>query len=105
MKKISILIGIIISFCTLIGIVLATDKYVAKAKDLAITNLRLEQKITQDYNRDLQERIWKIEDRYGTDCAKMPESVRKIYRDMKEEQKLQDKILEQMIKQVQEKGK
>ena len=101
MKKLQILIGTVIGICTLIGIVLATDGYVAKAKDLEMTNMRLDQKIIQDYTRDIQERIWRLEDKFGTDCSKMPADLRKTYRELLDEKALQDKILDELIKKVQ----
>ena len=103
MKKLAALIGITIGICTLIGIILTTDSYFAKASEVKMLEYRVDQKIIQDYTRDLQERIWKIEDRFGTDCSTMPEGVRTTYRELKAEKELQDKILDEIIKKVQEK--
>ena len=104
MKNLQTLIAVTLGICSLIGIILATDTYFAKAKDMKMLELRVDQKIQQDYNRDLQERIWRIEDKFGIDCSKMPENVRKTYREMKEEKELQDKILEELIKKAQGKN-
>ena len=68
-KKISIYAGAVLAICSVIGVLFAVDNYVAKAEDVRQLSLRLEQKIQQDAARDLQNRIWMLEDRYnGKPC-------------------------------------
>ena len=58
------------------GLAFSLDSYVAKAKDLRQVEVRLDQKIVQDRIDFLQGQIWKLEDRYGTDCNMMKDTVR-----------------------------
>ena len=53
----------------------------AEAQDKRITTIeiRLNQKILQDRANYLQERMWRLEDRYGT-IDKMPLEIRQEYR-------------------------
>jgi hypothetical protein len=77
------IVGGIVAFITIVGGVWAANDYVAKQKDLDYLSMRLEQKIQADEVRQLQQEMWRIEDRYGTDVRKMPESIRCRYRDIK----------------------
>ncbi|MFH2074878.1 MAG: hypothetical protein ABIJ57_05955, partial [Pseudomonadota bacterium] len=66
------------------GVIAAEDRY-AKAVELAGMSKRLEQKITQDRAKALQEQMWRIEDRHGADPDRMPEVVRDLYRRLRAE--------------------
>lgn len=94
MKKATTIISIILGLCTLAGVVIGFDHYFAKAEDLdclakkeKVTLIakslnraiqRLDQKILQDKCDWMQNRIWKLEDRYLD--KKMPPSVKEEYR-------------------------
>lgn len=65
------------------------DRY-ASAKDLDLIAMRLEQKIQQDRSSALQQRIWKLEDRYE---GEMPVEVYDEYRLLKEDKNRIDLML------------
>jgi hypothetical protein len=86
----------IISFIGAGGTALATlwggasfvDTRYAHAPNVVLIEMRLEQKILTDRAAQLQQRVWKIEERYGTDLFEAPGTVREEYRQLKLE--LQD---------------
>jgi hypothetical protein len=53
--------------------------------DVYLVGQRLEQKILTDRYTQLQQRAWKIEDRYGLGLAIAPETVKEEYRQIKAE--------------------
>ncbi len=63
------------------------DRY-AKAGDVKLIERRLDQKIKADRFEKVQERIWKLEDRY--EKRPMPESVKEEYRSLKSEKEALD---------------
>lgn len=83
----------VVSFMTAGGTALATlwggasfvDTRYAHAPDVVRIEFRLEQKILADRSSQLQQRIWKIEDRYGPDLFEAPAMVKEEYRQLKEE--------------------
>ena len=102
MEKSNILIGIILGACTMVGTAFTIDNRYAKTSDMADVNeyvqqvdQRLEVKILKDRANALQERMWKIEDRYGDDVSKMPKDKRDQYRKVKKEY---DEIMEKIRK-------
>lgn len=73
-----------IGVCTLIAITLGGMAYFAKADDLRLVELRLEQKVVGDAVYQLQARMWQLEDRNGnTPCAQWPQREREEYREIK----------------------
>lgn len=72
-----------------VGDILEINEYVEQV------DKRLELKILKDRADAIQERMWKIEDRYGMEIAKMPEEVREQYRELKKEY---DDIMEKIKK-------
>ena len=72
-----ILISIIITWF------LALEARYASSGFVNEINQRLDQKIVDDRMGNLQERICKLEDRYGHDCAECPLEVLDAYRAMK----------------------
>jgi hypothetical protein len=82
-KRLSLILGVLIGLGTLTGSVLAVNDYFAKAADLELVALRLEQKIQQDRCDYMQRRIWRLEDRYSGCVDKMPPSVREEFRKLK----------------------
>jgi len=87
MSKLKDYFGLIIAFAATIGIVLGAVNYFAKASDVELVQLRLEQKIVSDQQFSVQQQIWNLEDRnrqYGTDCSKWPdERDRRQYKELK----------------------
>jgi hypothetical protein len=95
-------VGIITLLGGALGTAFTIDSRYAKSEEIAIikdyvqqVDKRLELKILKDRANALQERMWKIEDRYGMEIAKMPEEVREQYRELKKEY---DDIMEKIKK-------
>ena len=88
--------ALISTLSIIIGTSFVLDNRWAKAAEVNKLNMRLEQKIIMDRNEKLQERIWKIQDRYQ-DKSIMPisviEEIRIIEKDIKENESI---IKEQM---------
>ena len=88
----------LIGMTTLVGAMFALDSRYAKTEEISTIkdyvqqiDKRLDIKILKDRANALQERMWKIEDRYGMEVAKMSEEVRDQYRELKKEY---DEIME-----------
>jgi len=100
LKIVSTVLGIIVGISSIITIVIKVDTRWAKASDLEKVEFRLEQKIQQDRVDALQERMWKLNDRYNTE--EMPQEVKEEYREIKKEKvKLEnyiEKVIEKTIK-------
>ena len=91
LKRISTIVALIISLTVLIGLAAKLDGRWAKAQSLSqlsqsVQKLaeRLDQKILADRQAMVQERIWRLEDRYGS-IELMPLEVRDEYRRLKVE--------------------
>ena len=100
MEKGNILIGLIVGACTMVGTAFTIDNRYAKAIDMDEVNeyvqqvdKRLEIKILKDRANAIQERMWKIEDRYGMDVTDMTKDKRDQYRKLKKEY---DEIMEKI---------
>lgn len=81
MKKdiIQLAIGIV----AILSILLGAMNYFAKADDLKLVELRLDQKIVSDQIQQTQQRMWMLEDRnQGKACATWPERDKAEYRDL-----------------------
>ena len=102
LKKLSTVIAIIIGFCTLTGLGYKYDQRLAKAEDVNMSiqklSTRLEQKIQDDRLNNIQERMWRLEDRYGKDPSLMPVDARDTYRRLCEEKNKTIRVLEGMEK-------
>lgn len=89
------IIQTVIGICALIGIVLGALSYFAKADDLQLVEMRLENKIVGDQIYQLKQRAWQLEDRNGsTDCSKWINQ-----RDKNEYREIKMKIEELQIRQ------
>ena len=65
----------------------------AKSAYVVQVEQRLDQKITQDRVDNIQNRIWKLEDRYGLECVDCPPVVKDEYRELqKEKEQLENKL-------------
>jgi chromosome segregation ATPase len=90
--KTGAIIAVITGLCTLLGTAFTVDARYAKIEDIQeilvhvdqVDN-RLEIKIKKDRCNSLQERMWKLEDRYGSEVDKMPQAIREQYRELKKE--------------------
>lgn len=96
LKKISIMLAILVATITISKSLLKLDTRWAKTKyvktveskvevietDVHFVELRLEQKILRDDLRQQQQRIWDLEDRYGS-LDNMPPEVKNEYRNLK----------------------
>ena len=96
------LIAVAVGFCTMMGTAFTIDSRYAKVGEMSEVNEyvqqvdeRLELKILKDRADAIQERMWKIEDRYGMDIAEMPDDKRDQYRKLKKEY---DEIMEKINK-------
>ena len=86
------MVALAIGLCTMIGTAFTIDSRYAKIEQIdevqsfaELVDKRLELKILKDRADALQNRMWKLEDRYGMDISKMPEGVREQYRELKKE--------------------
>ena len=85
-KRLSLILGLIIALSTILGLLWQLDSRWAKAADVAALSIRLEQKIAADRMDNIQQRIWKLEDRYGKE-EKMQGEIKDEYRSLKLELK------------------
>ena len=100
MTKISTMVALAIGLCTMVGTAFTIDSRYAKIEQIdevqsfaELVDKRLELKILKDRADALQNRMWKLEDRYGMDISKMPEGVREQYRELKKEyDEIMDKL-------------
>ena len=104
-KKMNIIIGSLISIFFIIGLLFTLDNRWAKAEKLELVAMRLEQKIEKDRAFILQERIWKIDDRYKWKGLEMPDLVLDEYRRLNKEMQEILKELERKINRINNKKK
>ena len=93
--KVNTAIAVLVGLSTLLGTAFTIDSRYAKVDYVTQIDKRLELKILQDRANALQERMWKIEDRYGMEVSDMPEDKRDQYRKLKKEY---DEIMEKIKK-------
>ena len=93
-------LGTIISCATVIAMVAGGLTYLAKAADLELVQLRLDQKIVSDQIYDTDKQIWALEERNRAypDCRQWPderdrEQYRKLRAQREELDKKQDRLL------------
>ena len=77
MKKLITLTGAIIALGSVVGILFALDSRYAHTDYVIQIEYRLDQKIIQDRAAALQERLWRLEDRY-LDKAKNMEEYKRL---------------------------
>lgn len=80
LKKISVILGLIISLTVIVGAGARLDRRWAKAERLVMVEQRLDQKIIQDRINAIQERLWRLQDKYGDIVENMPEMIHDQYR-------------------------
>jgi hypothetical protein len=89
LKKISVVLGIIIASAAIIGGVMKYDKSIAKAEDLRPIqqsiqqlNKRLDRSDLEAMARDIQRRMWLLEDKYGFNQAQGVYEYKCLKRDL-----------------------
>jgi hypothetical protein len=84
-KKISVVLSLILSFCAILTIINAIDNYYAKSSALALVAQDLRD--TKDLIRykSVQERVWQLDGYYQN--KQMPDPVKNQYRDLQQELK------------------
>lgn len=85
MKKLKLIIGILVGLLALAGGLASFDARWAKASYVEQLALRLDQKIIEDRLDSVQERMWKLEDRYGIHKDQWPPEIRDEYRKLERE--------------------
>jgi hypothetical protein len=79
-------LGLIVAGVAVASIIIGGLQYFAKASDLKMVQLRLDQKIVFDQVMDVQKRIWTLEDRnreYGENCLSWPDDRDRVeYREL-----------------------
>ena len=81
-----------IAICVLTGMIWGGITYFAKAEDLQMVEMRLDQKIVGDVVSQTQQRIWTLEDRnQGKPCSDWKSEDEKAeYRKLKEQLKMME---------------
>ena len=82
-KKLSLIITLATILSIAFGAYFFIDSRYALAESVKQVEQRLDYKITSDQANEIQNRLWKLDDRYGKP-EKMPEAVKEEYRDLKE---------------------
>lgn len=86
LKKVTAITGMFISLSTLAGVIIALDNRWAHAADLAKLEKRLDYKICIDRKNSIQDRLWKLEDRYNG-FENMHQTTKEEYRQLEQEKK------------------
>ena len=91
LKKISIIVGLVLTLASVVGAGIAYDKNLAKqcniqelTERIKYTDARLDQKILSDHVNNLQSRLWDLEKHYGEINVQLaPQPVKDEYRQLK----------------------
>jgi translation initiation factor 2 alpha subunit (eIF-2alpha) len=101
MKKITIILGLIITFSTVIGIGWKLDVRWSQAvaveslqKQVILLSDRFEFKNSKDRLEAIEERMWKLEEVYGENISTFPPLVKEEYKKLKLEAELVKKELD-----------
>ena len=87
------MLAVVVTLSTISGMVVAIDSRWAKAGEVKQISQRLDQKIYSDRVDRIQERMWRLEDRFGSVCEKMPIESREEYRKLRDEKAHLDEYL------------
>jgi hypothetical protein len=90
LKKISLVLGIILAAAAIMGAIIKYDQSIAKAEDLKPIqqsiqqmNRRLDLSDLEQMNRDIQRRMWLLEDKHGYAAAQQIYEYKCLKRDFK----------------------
>lgn len=90
----------LVSVITIVGMAFGAYFYIegnyAKAEEVQKIEQRLEYKIKSDQGKEIQQRLWLLEDRY--ERRPMAETTKEEYRKLQEEKKAIDNDLNQLRK-------
>lgn len=91
MKRISLILGIVLSLSALVGVIFGFDQRFAKSSEVEQVAMRLDQKILEDQKFNIQKRIWLLEDRCKKEhCSpEVMEEIRHLKQDL---QRVTDKL-------------
>ena len=92
------LISVVCMILALGGAYVAVDQRYAHAEEVKKLEMRLEQKILEDRSQQLQERIWKIEDRKTKNSQIDNETYRSLQNDKSQIDSQIKVITEQAVK-------
>jgi hypothetical protein len=109
MTKLKENLQVIIAFAAVVGLVISSMAYFAKASELealreevVLTQVRLDQKIVSDQAYETQKQIWAIEERnakHGADCTRWPdERDRRQYKELKAQSEMLNEKQKAMMK-------
>lgn len=98
------IIEIVVTVCIMVGMVVGALNYLAKASDLQLVEMRLDQKIVSDQIMQLQQRIWQLQDRNYGPCTnwtdqKDKDEYRKIEAEIEMLKKRRDALINRTMKQ------
>lgn len=80
------IIEMVVAVCVMVGMIVGALNYLAKAADLQLVEMRLDQKIVSDQVFQLQQRIYQLEDRnYGPCVTWTDQADKDTYRKLQEE--------------------
>jgi hypothetical protein len=90
----------IIAFGVVVSMIIGGITYLAKASDLKMVEMRLDQKIVSDQVQQMQTRVWLLEDRNkGKPCSDwQSEDEKTEYRKLKEQLRLLEHKQMEMMK-------
>jgi hypothetical protein len=100
MSKLRDYLGLIIAFAAVIAVISGGMAYFAKADDLRMVEMRLDQKIVSDQIQQVQSRVWQLEDRnQGKPCSDWrSQDEKNEYRKLTEQLKLLDEKQKALMK-------
>jgi len=88
MNNLKVIIPVVIA---IVSATIAVEARYAKSAYVKQVEQRLDQKIVTDRMDSIQNRIWKLEDRYGIACAECPDVVKDEYRELEKEYEFLDR--------------
>jgi len=100
LKTTSAVLAFILTISSAVALLFSLDSRWAKAAELKKVQYRLEQKIQQDRVDALQERLWKLDDRFERD---MPQAVKDEYRKLEKEKIELEKYIEKVLEKTKSK--
>lgn len=90
----------VIAVMTIAGAVYGATELFARKTEVQLIAARLDQKIMGDQAAQIQNRIWRIEDRFGKDCQRCDDDTKKEWRRLKDQLYRLNKQLDVIYKQM-----